>query len=115
MSVSPAQNFSKPPPVPEVPTVICTSGCSSLNSSAAACANGATVDDPSMLILPESCSPPDSLCAADPPPAAVLVSSSSPQAVTPNARAPAATAAVKARILTCALLLEFLLFDVKGV
>ncbi len=26
MSVSPAQNFSKPPPVPEVPTVIFTSG-----------------------------------------------------------------------------------------
>ena len=36
MSVSPAQNFSKPPPVPDVPTVICTSGFSSLNSSAAA-------------------------------------------------------------------------------
>ena len=26
MSVSPAQNFSKPPPVPDVPTVILTSG-----------------------------------------------------------------------------------------
>ena len=29
MSVSPAQNFSKPPPVPEVPTETLTSGCSS--------------------------------------------------------------------------------------
>ena len=30
MSVSPAQNFSKPPPVPEMPTVIFTSGFFSL-------------------------------------------------------------------------------------
>ena len=36
MSVSPAQNFSKPPPVPEIPTVTLTSGFSSRNSSAAA-------------------------------------------------------------------------------
>ena len=50
MSVSPAQNFSKPPPVPDVPTVTCTSGYSSLNSSAAASANGATVDEPSIAI-----------------------------------------------------------------
>ena len=28
MSVSPAQNFSKPPPVPEMPTVTLTLGCS---------------------------------------------------------------------------------------
>ncbi len=40
MSVSPAQNFSKPPPVPAAPTVMSTSGFSSLNSSAAASANG---------------------------------------------------------------------------
>ena len=40
MSVSPAQNFSKPPPVPDWPTEIFTSGLSSLNSSAAAWANG---------------------------------------------------------------------------
>ena len=50
MSVSPAQNFSKPPPVPDVPTVICTSGFSSWNSSAAASANGATVEEPSIAI-----------------------------------------------------------------
>ncbi len=40
MSVSPAQNFSKPPPVPDVPTVIFTSGFWAWNSSAAAWANG---------------------------------------------------------------------------
>ena len=33
MSVSPAQNFSKPPPVPEVPTVIFTSGFSPWKAS----------------------------------------------------------------------------------
>ena len=40
MSVSPAQNFSKPPPVPDSPTVILTPGFSSWNCSAAAWANG---------------------------------------------------------------------------
>jgi hypothetical protein len=39
-SVSPAQNFSKPPPVPDWPTEILTSGFSSLKSSAAAWAKG---------------------------------------------------------------------------
>ena len=52
MSVSPAQNFSKPPPVPDWPTVIFTSGFSSLKSSAAAWANGKTVEEPSMAMLP---------------------------------------------------------------
>jgi hypothetical protein len=40
MSVSPAQNFSKPPLVPEAPTVMLTSGFSSLKSSVAASAKG---------------------------------------------------------------------------
>ena len=53
MSVSPAQNFSKPPPVPEMPTVILTSGFSSRNSSAAASVSGPTVLEPSTLIEPE--------------------------------------------------------------
>ena len=57
MSVSPAQNFSKPPPVPDVPTVIFTFGFSPWNASWAACANGATVLEPSILIVPER-SPP---------------------------------------------------------
>ena len=53
MSVSPAQNFSKPPPVPEMPTVILTSGFSSRNSSAAASVSGPTVLEPSIVIVPE--------------------------------------------------------------
>ena len=51
MSVSPSQNFSKPPPVPEVPTVTWTPGCSSWKSSAAAVVSGATVLEPSILTL----------------------------------------------------------------
>src|SRR5215213_1219603 len=81
MSVSPAQNFSKPPPVPEVPTVIFTPGFSAWKFSAAAWVNGATVLDPSILILPPR-SPPPLLALALPP------LSSSPQAAAPNARAP---------------------------
>ena len=54
MSVSPAQNFSKPPPVPDWPTVTLTSGCSSLKSSPAASANGKTVEEPSIRIVPAS-------------------------------------------------------------
>jgi hypothetical protein len=70
--------------VPEVPTVICTSGFSSLNSSAAACANGATVEEPSMAILPDRPSP-------EPPPELpeAVPSSEPPQAVAPSASASA--------------------------
>ena len=53
MSVSPAQNFSKPPPVPEPATLTSVSGLSSANSSAAASANGWTVLEPSIAMLPE--------------------------------------------------------------
>ena len=56
MSVSPAQNFSKPPPVPAVPTVIFTSGFSAWNASWAAWAKGATVLEPSMAMEPETAS-----------------------------------------------------------
>ena len=58
MSVSPAQNFSKPPPVPDVPTVIFTSGFSPWNCSAAAWANGPTVLEPSIVMVPERSPPP---------------------------------------------------------
>ena len=76
MSVSPAQNFSKPPPVPEVPTVTLTPACSSLKSSAAAVVSGATVLEPSTLTAP------DSLLLPLPSPAlAVSVLLSPPQAV----------------------------------
>ena len=56
MSVSPAQNFSKPPPVPDWPTVTWTLGCSSLKSSPAASAKGKTVEEPSIRIVPVSSS-----------------------------------------------------------
>jgi hypothetical protein len=75
--------------VPEVPTVICTSGFSSLNSSAAACANGATVEEPSMAILPDSSPPPE---PPEPELPEAVPSSSSPHAPSPSASA-AATAA----------------------
>ena len=71
MSVSPLQNFSKPPPVPETPTVTRTSGATERNSSATASVTGKTVLEPSIATLPDSFSPP----------AAVVVGpSSSPQA-----------------------------------
>ena len=47
MSVSPAQNFSKPPPVPDTPTVTRASGSTRRYSSATASAIGNTVLEPS--------------------------------------------------------------------
>ena len=52
-SVSPAQKRSKPPPVPEMPTVTWTSGATLANASAAAVVSGPTVDEPSASIEPE--------------------------------------------------------------
>ena len=52
MSVSPRQNFLKPPPVPEMPTVTLT--CCFLafwNSSATASVTGKTVLEPSILTI----------------------------------------------------------------
>src|SRR5687767_716300 len=83
MSLSPAQNFSKPPPVPDAPVVIRTPGFSSLKSSAAASANGKTVEEPSTAIEPESSPPPEDPSAVPEP--EVPDSSSSPQAAAPNA------------------------------
>src|SRR5690606_33014669 len=57
MSVSPLQNFSKPPPVPDVATVTLTLGCCSAKSSAAAVDRGATVLEPSILTDPLSSDP----------------------------------------------------------
>ena len=55
MSVSLAQNFLKPPPVPEIPTVTRTlPPVAFWNSSAMASEMGNTVDEPSTLIVPES-------------------------------------------------------------
>ena len=58
MSVSPMQNFSKPPPVPEVPTETLTSEFSPLNSSPAAEVSGSTVDEPSTTTSPDAPSSP---------------------------------------------------------
>src|SRR3954468_22956792 len=52
-SVSPAQNRSKPPPVPEMPTVMFTLGLSPWNFSAAAVVSGPTVLEPSTWIVPD--------------------------------------------------------------
>ena len=82
MSVSPAQNFSKPPPVPDWPTVIWTFGCSSLNSSAAAWANGKTVEEPS--IADRAATAPRCELARTLAPLRRVVSSS-PHAATPSA------------------------------
>jgi hypothetical protein len=54
-SVSPLQKRSKPPPVPEIPTVMFTLPAPALRkSSAAAVVYGPTVDDPSAVIVPDS-------------------------------------------------------------
>ena len=78
MSVSPLQNLVNPPPVPEVPTVTSTPGCSLRNSSVMASEMGATVEDPSTTILPER---------ADPPPELPPASSSPPHAAATRASA----------------------------
>jgi hypothetical protein len=57
MSVSPAQNRSKPPPVPDVPTVTRASGFAAWKSSAARVASGATVLEPSASTEPLTASP----------------------------------------------------------
>src|SRR4029450_5070100 len=76
MSVSLLQNLVKPPPVPEVPTVTLTPDSCLLNSSVIASLIGATVEEPSITMLPERLDPPV-------PPA----SSSPPQAVATRAMA----------------------------
>src|SRR5688572_22888446 len=50
MSVSPRQNFSKPPPVPDVPTVTRAPRLARWNSSATASPMGKTVDEPSIAM-----------------------------------------------------------------
>jgi hypothetical protein len=59
MSVSPAQNFWNPPPVPEMPTVgVRTFGLALPNSSATASAMGNTVLDPSTVMRTAGAAPP---------------------------------------------------------
>ena len=52
MSVSPAMNFSNPPPVPDTPIVAFTSGLAIENSSATPSIIGNTVEDPSTKTVP---------------------------------------------------------------
>ena len=52
MSVSPAQNFSKPPPVPEVPTVTFDVRVLRIELSAIASVSGPTVLEPSTRMSP---------------------------------------------------------------
>src|SRR5215211_5641673 len=64
--VSPAQNASKPSPVPAPPSEICMSGFSWLNASDAAWVIGSTVLEPSVEILPETLPPPSPLALLPP-------------------------------------------------
>src|SRR5215210_948145 len=57
-SVSFLQKRSKPPPVPETPTVTCAPRYLRPKLSAAACAKGATVLEPSAVTLPRIACPP---------------------------------------------------------
>ena len=52
-SVSPLQNFLKPPPVPEMPTVTWTPGLAAPKASAAAVVSGPTVEEPSAEMVPD--------------------------------------------------------------
>jgi hypothetical protein len=63
-SVSPRQNRSKPPPVPEMPTVIRTPRFFFWKPSAAAAVYGPSVLEPSAVMLPLSAFPPAVAVAA---------------------------------------------------
>src|SRR5512132_3830056 len=101
MSVSPAQNFSKPPPVPEMPTVTLMSGLSSLNSSAAASVNGPTVEEPSIVILPFRSPLPDELDELPEPELSPL-----PQAATANESSAAPASVERNRVCLVIILLQ---------
>src|SRR4051794_30135870 len=68
MSVSPAQNFVKPPPVPDSLTLRSTPGLAALKSSAAASEIGRTVLEPSMTIVPVTGAPLGAVLGAPPAP-----------------------------------------------
>ncbi len=57
MSVSPAQNFLKPSPVPGPSTVYLKSGFVAANASATPVEMGSTVDEPETKISPETLPP----------------------------------------------------------
>ncbi len=77
MSVSPRQKRSKPPPVPEIPTVMRTSEFSRWKFSAAAVTYGPTVLEPSAVIVPP---------LEPPPPHPATVATSAASAIASRAR-----------------------------
>ena len=90
MSVSPAQNFLKPSPVPGPSTVYSKPGFASLNSRATPDEIGSTVDEPETKIEPETAPPASGLPAAPPSVAgAVVAPEPPPQAATKSAVASA--------------------------
>ena len=79
-SVSPLQNFSKPPPVPEMLTETRTPGLTSMNNSAATSEAGPTVEEPSITIEPVSSAVVSSVVE---PPEVVVVAAGSDSAAQP--------------------------------
>src|SRR5215213_9107282 len=71
MSVSPAQNFLKPSPVPGPSIVYLKSGLLAASASATPVEIGSTVDEPETMMLPLTAPPAEGLSAA-PLPAGVL-------------------------------------------
>ena len=63
MSVSPAQNWAKPSPVPGPETDTATPGFRSAKASPAAIEIGSTVDEPETTMLPETSPPAGGLAA----------------------------------------------------
>src|SRR5687767_10524872 len=61
ISISPRQNFWKPPPVPEMPTVTRVPGLAFWNSSATASLIGNTVLEPSSVTRPDADDEPPAL------------------------------------------------------
>src|SRR5690606_3928473 len=108
IAVSPWQNRSKPPPVPDVATSTWTPGFSPMNSSAAASDRGATVLDPSISTEPDASVPVDSVspesadsessCDVSSDPVDAVSSPSSPHAVRPSTSTPA-TATARSQLL----------------
>ena len=98
-SVSPRQKRSKPPPVPETPTVIWTSGFCCWKRSAAAVVYGPTVLEPSASIRPERSLP-------APVAAVVVPAASSPPRPPPQpasrATRPSSSAVLIAFLVLCA-------------
>jgi hypothetical protein len=98
MSVSPAQNFLNPSPVPGPSTLIPTSGCPARNASALIALIGSTVDDPEMMIDPDPAS--ESSDAAVVSPAAVVSLSAEAAVLSLSAEAAVLSLSAEAAVLS---------------